>query len=82
MTGSTISKSDAAGSRPTTKRAADAGSGLDVAAAATRFVVGRDPAASLFDVVLPVKVDAFSYAAVALSLVEVPVATTRWAAAY
>jgi len=26
-------------------------------------------------------VDAFSYAAVALSLVEVPVATTRWAAA-
>ena len=46
-------------------------------AASTRFVVGRDPAASLFDVVLPVKVDAFSYAAVALSLVEVPVAT-RW----
>ena len=51
-------------------------------AASTRFVVGRDPAASLFDVVLPVKVDAFSYAAVALSLAEVPVATTRWAAAY
>jgi hypothetical protein len=51
-------------------------------AASTRFVVGRDPAASLFDVVLPVKVDAFSYAAIALSLVEVPVATTRWAAAY
>ena len=51
-------------------------------AASTRFVVGRDPAASLFDVVLPAKVDAFSYAAIALSLVEVPVATTRWAAAY
>ena len=51
-------------------------------AAATRFVVGRDPAASLVEIVLPVKVDAFSYAAVALSLVEVPVATTRWAAAY
>ena len=51
-------------------------------AASTRFVVGRDPAASLFDVVLPGKVDAFSYAAVALSLAEVPVATTRWAAAY
>ena len=51
-------------------------------AASTRFVVGRDPAASLFYVVLPVKVDAFSYAAIALSLVEVPVATTRWAAAY
>ena len=51
-------------------------------ASVMRFVVGRDPAASLFDVVLPVKVDAFSYAAVALSLVEVPVATTRWAAAY
>ena len=51
-------------------------------ASAARFVVGRDPAASLFGVVLPVKVDAFSYAAIALSLVEVPVATTRWAAAY
>ena len=50
-------------------------------ASAARFVVGRDPAASLFEIVLPVKVDAFSYAAVALSLVEVPVATTRWAAA-
>ena len=51
-------------------------------AASTRFVVGRDPEASLFEIVLPVKVDALSYAAVALSLVEVPVATTRWAAAY
>ena len=51
-------------------------------AASTRFVVGRSEEASLFDVVLPVKVDAFSYAAIALSLVEVPVATTRWAAAY
>ena len=50
-------------------------------ASSTRFVVGRDPAASLFDVVLPVKVDAFSYASIGLSLVTSPVATTRWAAA-
>ena len=35
LTGSTISKSDAAGSRPTTKRVDAAGSGLDVAAAAS-----------------------------------------------
>ena len=61
---------------------AAAASSRPLPAASTRFVVGRDPAASLFDVVLPVKVDAFSYAAVALSLAEVPVATTRWAAAY
>ena len=51
-------------------------------AASTRFVVGRDPAASLFEIVLPVKVDAFSYASIGLSLVASPMATTRWAAAY
>ena len=83
MTGSTTSNKDASSDRPTTKRVdAAAATSRPLPASSMRFVVGRDPAASLFEVVLPVKVDAFSYAAIALSLVEVPVATTRWAAAY
>ena len=59
-----------------------AASARPLPASVTKLVVGSSADASLFEIVLPVKVDAFSYAAVALSLVEVPVATTRWAAAY
>ena len=58
-----------------------AASARPLPASVTKLVVGSSADASLFEIVLPVKVDAFSYASIGLSLVTSPMATTRWAAA-